>query len=221
MQSDKAGTAPAFPADHPAGAKADRAMFRPEWLQGSRVSVFILAYLSAGKVPVHTKIIDDPELTRHRILKSAIDDGDLKSCGELGRYLPKPSVAHGGSLIRFHDLAEYAKTVSFDWLNNVLKLWEAVRAGAPQDELEEMFSFFRAKPKKAAARQPVNRADLKRFMEKRIADLKEAGERSTARQDEAAARAHFKDRSINREWIKHLRQECNVPEKWTKRGRRN
>ena len=47
------------------------------------------------------------------------------------------------SYARCDDLAEYAKTVSFDWLNNVLKLWEAVGAEAPQDEMEEMFTSLR------------------------------------------------------------------------------
>ena len=81
--------------------------------------------------------------------------------------------------------------------------------------------FEKKKAGKSVRREPVRIADLKRFMEKRITGLIEAGEQASARQDETAARAHFKDRSINRNWITQLRQECNVPEKWSKRGQRN
>ncbi len=63
-------------------------MFLREWLQDAQVAVYVLAYISAGKKPDHSRIINDPELTRHRILKNAIDSGDLKCCGELGPHPP-------------------------------------------------------------------------------------------------------------------------------------
>ncbi len=88
-------------------------------------------------------------------------------------------------------------------------------------EYAGMRFFEKKKAGKSVRREPVRIADLKRFMEKRITGLIETGEQSSARQDETAARAHFKDRSINRNWITQLRQECNVPEKWSKRGQRN
>ena len=58
-------------------------------------------------------------------------------------------------------------------------------------------------------------------MQNRIADLKDTGGRSSAREDETAAREYFKDRSINRDWIKEFRDEFDVPENWSRRGRRN
>ena len=81
--------------------------------------------------------------------------------------------------------------------------------------------FEKRKVGKFLSREPVSRTDLKLFMKKRIADLKKGGERSSAREDETAARKHFKDRSINRGWIKDLRHEFDVPENWSTRGRRN
>ncbi len=126
-------------------------MFRPEWLQSRRVAIYVLAYLSDGKEPKHdTRMIDDPELSWHRNLKIAVDTGELRFSGELGRH-PDPEKqgeAHGFTLIDFDDLAEYAKTVSFDRtrLTNVLRLWKAVLDGAPQDDLEEIFDASRTEP---------------------------------------------------------------------------
>ena len=128
-------------------------MFFREWLQDVQVAVYVLAYISAGKKPDHSRIINDPELTRHRILKNAIDSGDLKCCGEFRPHPQRPNKAHGLSLVRFDDLADYAKTVSFGWLNDLLRLWAAVRAGAPQEELEGMFGSFRTAPQTTPARR--------------------------------------------------------------------
>ncbi len=82
-------------------------------------------------------------------------------------------------------------------------------------------AFKKKKVGKSLSREPVRRADLTRFIQKRFAGLLKAGEQSSARQDEVAAREHFKDRTISRDWIKDLRHELNVPENWSKRGRRN
>ncbi len=131
-------------------------MFFREWFQGSQIPVLDLAYISAGKEP-RAHIREEPELLRHRLLKYAIDDGDLKSCGELGPYPLAPNQAHGGSLLRLDDLAEYAKTVSFGWLNNVLNLWKAVRAEAPQEEIEEMFNSFRTETQKRPVPPNLNK----------------------------------------------------------------
>ena len=128
-------------------------MFLREWLQDAQVAVYVLAYISAGKEPHHSRIFDDPELTRHRVLKNAIDTGDLQCCGELRPYLPRPDKAHGGSLLRFDDLSDYAKTVSFGWLEDLLRLRTAVRDGTPQEELEEMFGSFRTAPQTTPARR--------------------------------------------------------------------
>ncbi len=128
-------------------------MFRQEWLQSSRISVLELAYISVGKELHPAQSMEEPEFWRHRNLKDAIADGALTSCGERYPYPRMPDVPHGGSLLRFDDLADYAKTVSFDWLNNVLKLWEAVGAEAPQEELEEMFGSFRTAPQTTPARR--------------------------------------------------------------------
>ena len=128
-------------------------MFLREWLQDTQVAVYVLAYISAGKKPDLSRIIDDPELTRHRVLKNAIDTGDLQCCGELGPYLPRPNKAHGGSLVRFDDLDDYAKSVSFGWLDDLLRLWVAVRNGTPQEELEEIFVSFQTAPQTTPARR--------------------------------------------------------------------
>ncbi len=118
-------------------------MFRREWLQSSRISVLELAYISVGKDPDLAQSMEKPELRRHQILKDAIADGALTSCGERYPYPRMPDVPHGGSLLRFDDLVDYAKTVSFGWLDDLLRLWTAVRAGAPQDEMEEIFTSLR------------------------------------------------------------------------------
>ncbi len=118
-------------------------MFRREWLQSSRISVLELAYISVGKELHPAQSMEEPEFWRHRTLKDAIADGALTSCGERYLYPRMPDVPHGGSLLRFDDLADYAKTVSFGWLDDLLRLWAAVRAGAPQDEMEEIFTSLR------------------------------------------------------------------------------
>ena len=87
-------------------------------------------------------------------------------------------------------------------------------------EYEGLRFYEKKKVGKSLSLQPVRRADLKRFMENRIAELTEKGGRSAAREDEAAAREHFKDRSITRKWIEEIREKI-VPPEWSTRGRRN
>ena len=64
-------------------------------------------------------------------------------------------------------------------------------------EYEGLRFYEKKKVGKSLLLQPVRRADLKLFMEQRIADLKERGGKSSASKDETAARKHFKDCSIN------------------------
>ena len=169
-------------------------MFKPGCLQSRRVAIYVLAFLSAGKEPNHTRIIDEPELSRHRTLKIAVDTGELRSSGELARH-PDPKKQgepHSFTLIHFDDLAKYAKTVSFDstWLKNVLRLWKAVLAGAPQDELEEIFDACRTasdlQPKHldAESRTKGGRAakydtGLQQFIDRLFAEFETKGDRLT------------------------------------------
>ena len=73
---------------------------------------------------------------------------------------------------------------------------------------------------KISPRGPVRLGDLRTWMEKRVASLREAGERSSVRDDEKAARKRFKGHSISRDWITKLRDELPVPAEWSTPGRR-
>ena len=196
-------------------------MFRPEWLQSRRVPIYVLAYLSDGKEPKHdTKIIDDPELSWHRNLKIVVDTGELRSSGELGRH-PDPEKqgeAHGVTLIDFDDLAEYAKTVSFDRtrLTNVLRLWKAVLDGAPQDELEEIFDASRTEPDLQPKEAGVGlRTKLKLWLEGR-----DKTPVLTKDQCLKAARIEFCTTAITENMFKEVWREARLPETWRQQGRR-
>ncbi len=71
---------------------------------------------------------------------------------------------------------------------------------------------------KRSPRGSVSMGDLRAWMKKRVASLIKAGKRSSARQDEIAAREYF-ERPIPRNWIAELHDEIAPPE-WSKRGRR-
>ncbi len=83
--------------------------------------------------------------------------------------------------------------------------------------------FYEAKRRDGIKRSPcgsVSMGDLRTWMKKRVASLRQAGNRSSVRQDETAAREHFTGHSINRDWIVELRDEIGVPLNWSTRGRR-
>jgi hypothetical protein len=66
----------------------------------------------------------------------------------------------------------------------------------------------------------VTLSELKGFMNERKKTLLEAGETSSAREDETEARKRFKGRSLHRPWFAELREELDFPKEWSKRGQR-
>ena len=126
-------------------------MFLREWLQGSRVPISDIAFISAGKEPKPQ--MGEPEKSRHRQLKYAIEEKSLKSCGELGPFPPEPGKVHGGTLVHFDELVEFAKSKSWDWLDKFLELWKATRAGLPQEELDAMFCSLQPEQASSASDQ--------------------------------------------------------------------
>ena len=75
-------------------------------------------------------------------------------------------------------------------------------------------------PRKSPSLKPVSRSDLEKFMEERIGTLIASNEKSTARDDENAARAQFTGCTINRHWIAEIRA-AKAPQEWRTRGRKN
>lgn len=202
MQPDTAGTAPAFPAGHPAGTKADRAMDDKDGLTAKEALARLGVTLDAPGITYIDRLYD---ANLRRPLLDGLSDGSWYAKGF--RVSDDPS----GKPERMPPR-----------LWSVLELDLEAGAASGGGLKYEGLRFFKKKTaEKSANREPVRLADLKRFMEKRITGLIEAGEQSSPRQDETAARAHFKDRSINRKWITRLRQECNAPLEWSKPGPRN
>ncbi len=190
MQPDKAGTAPAFPANHLAGTKADRVMDAEVGLTAWEVMRLLFPNRLRRGVTAEVPSF-----------RGQLREGSWHATGYCSS--PKP---------------ERIPPNLWDILEIDLDSNTASSRGI---EYEGLRFYEKKKVGKSLSREPVRRADLKRFMKKRIAALKETGGRSSAREDETAAREHFKDRSINRDWIKEIRQEIGVLPDWSRRGPRN
>ena len=215
MQPDKAGTAPVFPADHFAGTKADRVMATKDGLTAWEAI---------------QRLFPEPE--PEHMIKSDIQ------LWAGGHTWVDTEMWWTNAVLSFQDLLRndswYAKgcRVPVDPTPRSKRihpdLWDILvidpdnnTASGGGLEFAGLRFYEKKKVETSISREPVRRADLRRFMEQRIAHLKEAGDRSNAREDETAARKHFKDRSVSRAWIKELRDEFDVPENWSTRGRRN
>ncbi len=193
MQTDKAGIAPAFPANHLAGTKADRVMDTKDGLTAWEVMRLLF-----------------PKRLRRGVMaevpsfQGQLREGSWYATGyRVSSMKPKP------------------ERISRD-LWDILEIdLDSNTASSRVLEYEGLRFYEKKKVGKFLSLLPVRRADLKLFMEQRIADLKERGGKSSASKDETAAREHFNDRSINRDWIKEIRKEIGVPPDWSKRGRRN
>ena len=127
-------------------------MFDRSWMANDRLPLCEIARLSAGKKP-GMSVHKYPEKSRKRTLQYAVNDRDLVACGETW---PNPSGpnnrAHAGTLVRRDDFRDYAQTVGFDWVLDVLALWDAVHAEAPQEVLDRIFEDIR---KTAPAIEPA------------------------------------------------------------------
>ncbi len=87
-------------------------------------------------------------------------------------------------------------------------------------EFTDVRFFYSKHTGKTKKPSPAPRRKLRDFLTERLAKLLAAGQESSARQDEEAARKHFKGYSINRDWVAEIRDEIGVPREWSKRGPR-
>ena len=203
MQPDKAGTASAFPADHLVGAKADRVTETKDGLTA------LAAIRLLFPVP-------DANWMEAEYDKRLGEEWRMSSFKDL---LKKGSWHGKGFRVPVDPTARRERIPPEKWDILGIDLDDNSASGSGLKYAGLRF-YEKKKVGKSLSRERVRRAELERFMEKRIADLKDAGGRSSARQDEQAARKHFKGHSIPRAWIQVFREEFNVPLEWSKPGRR-
>ena len=103
------------------------------WAHRKRLEISVLANVSAGRQPTESPIDKDPEDSRLRELKDAIDAGELDAQNNEYR-------ANAFSTVTLADFELYVAATNKPYWIEVLHRWQAVQnpaPGKPSDELKE------------------------------------------------------------------------------------
>ena len=104
------------------------------WAERARLEISVIANVSAGREPTDFPIAKDPENTRFRQLKDAVNTGDLKAADLHGDR------ANAMTAVTIYEFRQFARRTGKDYWEEVLARWEAKQPSPSGSRSSSMFA---------------------------------------------------------------------------------